>query len=194
MREMDRRGFTEKENALVAFAGLDGASPTPMILGRQQLTGLPDSLVISEKGTLTWSPDHSKIFVGLKEQEARPQPPRDSTAVVEPVGNVDVWHWKDPYIQSVQMVRAQQDRNRTFTATVCSPRRRLFRSPTRGWSASGDEGEMGGGSDDKEYVDDEAQLSTSTTNANTGERTAYQGQEPPRLTPDEVPSIGRTVI
>ena len=86
LRGMDRRGFTEKENALVAFSGLDGASPTTMILARAQLTGLPDSLVISEKGTLSWSPDRSKIFVGLKEQEARPQPVRDSTAVVEPVG------------------------------------------------------------------------------------------------------------
>ena len=31
-------------------------------------------MVISEKGTLSWSADRSKIFVGLKEQEARPQP------------------------------------------------------------------------------------------------------------------------
>ncbi|HWH52972.1 MAG TPA: hypothetical protein VN651_15610, partial [Gemmatimonadaceae bacterium] len=118
LRGMDRRGFTEKENALVAVTGATGTSPVVMDLDRKSLAGLPDSMVISEKGTLSWSPDRTKIFVGLKPQEARPPQRRDSTADVEPIGNVDVWHWKDPYIQSVQMVRAQQDRNRTFEASV----------------------------------------------------------------------------
>ena len=182
LRGMDRRGFTEKENALVAFAGLDGASPTPVILGRQQLAGLPDSLVLSEKGTLSWSPDHSKIFVGLKEQEARPQPPRDSTAVVEPVGNVDVWHWKDPYIQSVQMVRAQQDRNRTFTAAVLLAQKKVvpLADARMDRVQVTKDGNWAVGQDDKEYVDDwKPQLSDFyRVNANTGERTAIiTGQE-----------------
>ncbi len=73
-------------------------------------------MVISDKGTISWSPDRSRVFVGLKAQEATPR--RDTSASAEPVGNVDVWHWKDAYIQPVQMVRAQQDRNRTYTATV----------------------------------------------------------------------------
>ena len=182
LRGMDRRGFTEKENTLVAFAGLDGPEPASFVLGRQQLSGLPDSMVISEKGTLSWSPDHDKVFVGLKPQEARPAVRRDSTAVVEPVGNVDVWHWKDPYIQPVQMVRAQQDRNRTFTASVLLAQKKVvpLADARMDRVQITKDGRWGIGQDDKTYVDDwKPQLSdiyrVSTT---TGERTpVLKGQE-----------------
>jgi dipeptidyl aminopeptidase/acylaminoacyl peptidase len=182
LRGIERRGFTEHENTLLAYVGVDGPEPATFVLGRTQLTGLPDSLVISEKGTLAWSPDHSKVFVGLKEQEARPQPVRDSTAVVEPIGNVDVWHWKDPYIQSVQMVRAQQDRNRTLTASVVLAQKKVIPladdrmdrvqvAKTGDWAV---------GQDDKNYVDDwKPQLNDIyRVSTSTGERTPIiKGQE-----------------
>ncbi len=184
LRGMDRRGFTEKENALIAFAGLDGPEPVSYALERKQLSGLPDSMVISEKGTLSWSPDHAKIFVGLKEQEARPQPRRDSTNAepVEPVGNVDVWHWKDPYIQSVQMVRAQQDRTRTFTATVVLAQKKVVQLADARMDRVqvAKDGNWAVGQDDKEYVDDwQPQLTdVYRVNTSTGERTAIiKGQE-----------------
>ncbi len=182
LRGMDRRGFMEKENALVAATGISGNAIAPIVLGRQQLTGLPDSLVISEKGTLAWSSDRSRVFIGLKEQAARPSPRRDSTVAVEPVGNVDVWHWKDPYIQSAQMVRAQQDRNRTYTASVLLADKKVV--------SLGDarmdrvqvakDGHYAIGQDDKDYVDDWKPQLTDIyrVNTTTGERTLIlKGQE-----------------
>jgi len=183
LRGLDRPRFTEKENALVAVTALDGAEPMSFILDRKALTGLSDSLVLSEKGTIAWSADRSKVFVGLKEQEAQP-PRRDTSAaaVVEPVGNVDVWHWKDPVIQPVQMVRAQQDRNRTFTATVLlSPRKVVRLADTRmdrvqvvksgAWAI---------GQDDKDYISDwkPQQNDVYRINTTTGERSVMlKGQE-----------------
>jgi dipeptidyl aminopeptidase/acylaminoacyl peptidase len=180
LRGMTRRGFTEKENALVAFSGLDVAEPSPYVLDRKTLTGLADSMVISEKGTLSWSPDHAKIFVGLKEQEAQVR--RDTTAAAEPVGNVDVWHWKDPYIQSVQMVRAQQDRNRTLVATVILAQKKVVPlADTRMDRVQvAKNGNWAIGQDDKDYVDDwKPQLSDIyRIDANTGARTpVLKGQE-----------------
>ncbi|HTE45538.1 MAG TPA: prolyl oligopeptidase family serine peptidase, partial [Gemmatimonadaceae bacterium] len=182
LRGMDRRGFTEKENALLAFTGIDGATPTSYVLERKALSGLADSLVMSEKGTLSWSADRSKVFVGLKEQEARPAPRRDSTAVVEPIGNVDVWHWKDPYIQSVQMVRAQQDRNRTFTATVLLAQKKVVQLADARMDRLqlAKDGNWAVGQDDKEYVDDWKPQLTDIyrVNTSTGERTPIlKGQE-----------------
>ena len=29
---------------------------------------------------------------------------------------VDLWHWKDDYVQTIQKVRAEQDRNRSYRA------------------------------------------------------------------------------
>ena len=181
LRGTDRRGFTEKENALVAFASLESPEPAAFVLDRTTLSGLADSMVISEKATLTWSPDHSRIFVGLKQQEATP-PRRDSTAVVEPVGNVDVWHWKDPYIQPMQMVRAQQDRNRTFTAAVLLAQKKVVPiADTRMDRVQvTKDGAWAIGQDDKEYVDDwKPQLSdVYRVNTTTGERTpVLKGQQ-----------------
>src|SRR6185437_13568069 len=154
LRGLDRRGFMEKENTLVAFAGLDGAQPASYVLGREQLAGLPDSMVISEKGTLTWSPDHSKLFVGLKEQARRPR--RDTTEAATPVGNVDVWHWKDVSIERVQMVRAQRGRNRTLMATVLLAQKRLvpLADDHMDTMQLTRDGAWAIGSDDTPYVDD----------------------------------------
>ena len=129
---------------------------------------------MSEKGTVQWSPDRSKIFVGLKGQEARP-PRRDSTVDVEPVGTVDVWHWKDPYIQPVQMVRAQQERNRTFAASVLLAQREVvpIADPRMDRVQIAKNGNWAVGQDDKDYVDDWKPQPTDIyrVSANTGERT-----------------------
>ncbi len=164
------------------MTGASGTQPIVTVLDRKALSGLPDSMVISEKGTLSWSPDRSKLFVGLKPQEARPQPRRDSTAEVEPIGNVDVWHWKDPDIQSVQMVRAQQDRNRTFVATVLLAQKKVvpLADDRMDRVQVAKSGTWAIGQDDKDYIDDwKPQLNdiyrVSTT---TGERTpVLKGQE-----------------
>ena len=31
---------------------------------------------------------------------------------------LDIWNWKDPYLQPMQLVRANQERNRTYTAVA----------------------------------------------------------------------------
>jgi dipeptidyl aminopeptidase/acylaminoacyl peptidase len=185
LRGLERRGFAEKENALLAFVGLDAAEPASYALDRQTLAGLPDSMVISERATPSWSADLSKVFIGLKPQEARPQPRRDSTDVEadgEPVGNVDVWHWKDPYIQSVQMVRAQQDRNRTYLASVILSQRRVvsLADPRMDRVQLATGGAWAVGQDDKDYVDDwKPQLSDIyRVSTSTGARTLIvKGQE-----------------
>src|SRR6185369_4863026 len=178
----ERRGYTEKENAVVAFVGVDGAEPAAYVLERKQLAGLPDSMVMSEKGTLSWSADRSKLFVGLKEQEARPPQRRDTTQAVEPVGNVDIWHWKDPYIQSVQMVRAQQDRNRTYTATVLLAQKKVVPLADQKMDRVQvtKDGVWAIGQDDKGYIDDSAPQMSDVYRVNpaTGERTPIlKGQE-----------------
>ena len=174
LRGVDRRGFTERENSLIAFENVDDAQPKSFVLDRKALTGLPDSMVLSDKATLSWSGDHSKIFVGLKPQEAQ-APRRDSTAVVEPVGNVDVWHWKDPVIQPVQMVRAQQDRNRTFTAAVLLTERKVVPlADTRMDRVQiTKDGAWAIGQDDKDYISDwkPAMNDIYRVNTATGERT-----------------------
>jgi dipeptidyl aminopeptidase/acylaminoacyl peptidase len=175
LRGTDVRGHTEKENTLIAFANLESAEPEAYTLGRREVSGLPDSMVISEKSTLSWSPDHSKVFVGLTAQETRPSPRRDSTADVVPIGNVDVWSANDPYIQSVQMTRAAQDRNRTYTATVLLAQKRVVPLADERMDRVQvtHDGRWAIGQDDKSYIDDSRPSMSDIyrVNTSTGERT-----------------------
>jgi len=87
----------------------------------------PKGFVLSEFSAPRWSKDGSKIFVGIKAQadaEATPPsgrggPPAPNAAGApasagEPKANLDIWHWKDTELQSVQMLRVAQARRATL--------------------------------------------------------------------------------
>src|SRR5262245_51778328 len=73
-------------------------------------------MVISERGAITFSLDGSKVFFGV----APPADPEAEAEVAEIPAEekvvVDLWHWKDDYVQPMQKLRAAQDRNRSFRA------------------------------------------------------------------------------
>jgi hypothetical protein len=72
----------------------------------------PKGWVISDRAPLEWSDDNKRVFFGAKEQVAAPDTgARKST---DEQANVDIWNTADERIQSVQMIRAEQDRNFTF--------------------------------------------------------------------------------
>jgi dipeptidyl aminopeptidase/acylaminoacyl peptidase len=75
--------------------------------------GFPQGRVISDKGAMAFSLDGAKLFFGTA-----PPPPPDKDDEENPDDKVlvDLWHWKDDYIQPMQKVRAERDRNRSYTA------------------------------------------------------------------------------
>jgi hypothetical protein len=77
--------------------------------------GLPAGYVISEKATLSWSEDNDRLFFGVRPQELTPK--KDETGW-QKTSDVDVFHWNDDRIQSVQRRQADQDRNRTDRAVL----------------------------------------------------------------------------
>ncbi|HET6681746.1 MAG TPA: prolyl oligopeptidase family serine peptidase [Gemmatimonadaceae bacterium] len=98
-----------RANRLLVVKAPGGASPQRI---ETTLSSVPDGMVLSENATPRFSGTDKLVIVGLRAQEVDPAK-RD-----EPVANVDVWHWKDPQIQSVQIVRANQDRRFTYAAVV----------------------------------------------------------------------------
>jgi dipeptidyl aminopeptidase/acylaminoacyl peptidase len=105
LRGEKKKGFAQRENSLVILRGI-GTSPTaPAIYSLDK-----KDTVISEFSPPRWSRDGSRVFFGVKEQETEPEP---ST---EPKANVDVWHWKDDDVQSVQIVQLNQLRRATIPA------------------------------------------------------------------------------
>ncbi|HWC76059.1 MAG TPA: prolyl oligopeptidase family serine peptidase, partial [Blastocatellia bacterium] len=72
-------------------------------------------MVISERGAISFSLDGSRLFFGVA---PAPEPEKDEAedASTEEKVVVDLWHWKDDYIQPMQKVRAERDRNRSYRA------------------------------------------------------------------------------
>ena len=78
-------------------------------------TGFRKDFVVSEKATLGFSLDGSHLFLGAA-PPPEPEKNPDAEASDEKV-LVDLWHWKDDYVQPVQRVRAELERNRSYRAT-----------------------------------------------------------------------------
>ncbi|MGZ5497856.1 MAG: prolyl oligopeptidase family serine peptidase [Candidatus Aminicenantales bacterium] len=109
----------ERDNVLIAFPDVpailkDGdRAPKPALLDPAKAAGFPKGLVASDRAGLAWSDDGKRVFFGIKEQVPAPDTTRKST---DEAADVDVWNTNDDRVQSLQMVRAEQDRNFTFRA------------------------------------------------------------------------------
>jgi dipeptidyl aminopeptidase/acylaminoacyl peptidase len=77
--------------------------------------GFPKDMVISERANLGFSLDGSHLFLGSAPPPEPERNPDEDVPADEKV-LVDLWHWKDDYVQPIQKVRAEQDRNRSYRA------------------------------------------------------------------------------
>jgi dipeptidyl aminopeptidase/acylaminoacyl peptidase len=109
----------ERDNVLIAFPDVAAclkegrAAPAPAVLEPAKAEGFPKGWVASDRAGLDWSDDGKRVFFGIKEQVPTPDTNRKST---DEAADVDVWNTSDDRVQSVQMVRAERDRNFTFRA------------------------------------------------------------------------------
>lgn len=116
MKGLDVDKMRERDNVLIAYpsvqAALSEPEYTPLKLDPTKADGFPKGWVMSERAPLDWSDDNKRIFFGAKEQVAAPDTTRRRNA--DEVADVDVWNSKDERIQSVQITRADADRNFTY--------------------------------------------------------------------------------
>ena len=167
----------ERDNMLIAFPDVEAAltdpEATPATLDPAKAAGFPKGWVVSDRAALEWSDDHKRVFFGAKPQVPAPETgPRKSH---DEQADVDVWNTRDERIQSVQMIRADQDRNFTF--------REAFDSSTGTFVKLADEtmrdldiapdGRWAVGRDTRGYVHDykRAAADIYRVNTSTGERT-----------------------
>jgi dipeptidyl aminopeptidase/acylaminoacyl peptidase len=103
----------QRDNTLLVWKDVTGREPRPIEYDPAKDASFPKDMVVSEMGAVRWARDGSRLFVGLKDQSPDPAAATPST---EPRANVDVWHWKDAEVQSVQMIRIAQERRSTLPA------------------------------------------------------------------------------
>jgi dipeptidyl aminopeptidase/acylaminoacyl peptidase len=70
-------------------------------------------MVLSDKGQMSFSLDGERLFFGVA---PAPEPERDEDEAGDDRAVVDLWHWKEDYIQPMQKVRAEQEKNRSYRA------------------------------------------------------------------------------
>ncbi len=75
--------------------------------------GLRDGWELSQYGSVNFSDDGTRLFFGTA---PRPEPVPDDRPRLETEVNVEVWHYLDEELMTVQNVRANQERRRNYTA------------------------------------------------------------------------------
>lgn len=106
----------ERDNLLLAFASVQAAmadiEAAPATLDPTKASGFQKGWVVSDRAPLDWSDDNKRVFFGAKAQVPAPDPgPRKG---IDELANVDVWNTIDERVQSLQMTRADQERNFSF--------------------------------------------------------------------------------
>ncbi len=108
--------------------------------------------VISETAGINFSQDGARLFFGTAPP---PEPEKDAEADAssdDKVG-VDLWHYKDDYIQPMQKVRAAADRNRSYRAVYHIKEKKFLQladETLQNINASND-GRLAIGTDDRAY-------------------------------------------
>lgn len=92
-----------------ASAGTTGAAE----VAARGAAGVPEGMAPSEHGKPEFSKDGARLYFGYG-RIPDPATPEDAP---EPV-KVDIWNWKDPELQPMQKVRADDEKKRQYRAVV----------------------------------------------------------------------------
>ena len=91
------------------------SNPTAAEAVSVKTAGFRPEFVVSEKGSLNFSYDGSRLFLSNAPPPESEADPNNAIPDEEKVV-VDLWHWKDDYVQPMQKVRAISDRDRSYRA------------------------------------------------------------------------------
>ena len=95
-------GWKEKQASAMLFADED----TP---------GMPEGWSPNEDENLWFSDDGTKLFLGTAPS---PVPEEEDSLLDDEKFKVDVWNWKDPYLQPMQLVNAEREKKRGYLAVI----------------------------------------------------------------------------
>jgi dipeptidyl aminopeptidase/acylaminoacyl peptidase len=117
--------FSDKDDAAASLPKVkiyycDAQNPAAVELVSTETPSFKKGSVISERGGLSFSQDGAKLFFGVAppQQEQNPEEAAAPATPDDEKVSVDLWHWKDDFIQPMQKVRAVQDRNRSYRAVL----------------------------------------------------------------------------
>ncbi|MDX1393295.1 MAG: prolyl oligopeptidase family serine peptidase [Gemmatimonadota bacterium] len=108
----DAADWEAERPAYTLYRSDDGGPAT--LVASSRTAGVAQGWWVSEHGSPSFSEDGTRLFFGTAPV---PAPEPEKMLEREKV-SVDVWNWKDDYLQPMQLVRAQRERNRTYLAVA----------------------------------------------------------------------------
>ena len=114
--------------------------------------GFRKEFVVSDRANLNFSLDGSHLFLGTAPPPEPEKNPDEEIPADEKV-LVDLWTWKDDYVQPIQKVRAEQDRNRSYRAVYDVQAKKFVQlaDDTMETIAPSNDGSYAIGSDNRKY-------------------------------------------
>jgi dipeptidyl aminopeptidase/acylaminoacyl peptidase len=89
----------------------NGTKDSSTILVDMNIPGMKPGWTVSENGNLSFSKTGNRLFFGT----APKAPPRDTNQVEIDLVKIDIWHYKDDYLQTQQLRNAEQEKKRSYT-------------------------------------------------------------------------------
>jgi dienelactone hydrolase len=107
-----RDDWEAEDPAYALYYGVLGQGEASLV-AHGETAGIPDGWEVSENGSLAFSGEGSRLFFGTA---PTPPPPPTDTLPDDEIVVVDIWNWKDPLIQPMQLSQRQREERRTYTA------------------------------------------------------------------------------
>ncbi|HNY42690.1 MAG TPA: prolyl oligopeptidase family serine peptidase, partial [Bryobacteraceae bacterium] len=119
--------------------------------------GIPAGMVVGEKGSLQFTRDGKRLLVPAAKPPKAPKPDEpDASAPAAATDEkvvLDLWHYQDDFIQPMQAIRVNQERNRTYRGIfdLASRKYTQLASPELPTVVTDDTGAHAYGFDDRPY-------------------------------------------
>ncbi len=116
--------------------------------------GFPDGMAVSERGNFGFSRDGKRLYVAYgKPAKSESEAGQEPAAGTEEKVLLDIWHYKDDYVQPMQRVQASAERNRSYAGVfhIADKKYVPVASPQMAQASFSDDGLRAAGVDDRAY-------------------------------------------
>lgn len=90
-------------------------SATPKALAKMGTSGIPEGWWVSEHGEVSFSKNGKRVFFGTA---PKPAPEPDEEEPEDEKVKLDIWNWKDPLLQPMQLKNVKRENERSYRAVV----------------------------------------------------------------------------
>lgn len=111
----DRDSFSADQPEFVLYHWRGGGQARAV--ASSAVAGVPEGWWVSGNGELSFSESGRRLFFGTAPRPDADREPEEELLPDEEV-RLDVWNWQDPLLQPMQLLQADEERDRTYTAVV----------------------------------------------------------------------------